>query len=870
MRIAPSGTARLNTSPRDRAFEQIKIMATTSTAMRSVSIGSVEGPGDRQSLTIQVPEYGRQHLEDVAFLTSMLLVLLGNYSQTGHLGGPLAYTPYNVAIHLLGPKLGGLAYDLRRPKHPNADNFMLAGGHCIPTGYALWIILCESLERQRKASGNEAYATDPKQNMLAVDAIGFRRGAGALSTILDENDLADHPLFAQAAGRGIRALAGHAETTDMTNDVNGGPSGIGFSTAAGKAMFWDFAGSPPERKAIVFEGEMALTEGHAQEIKTIALAQKVGKRLRVLNSFNNAGIDGSLLDGVIDSRYSGYSLPDQWASYGWNVFTLENGNQFDQVVAALKAMEDWEFADRRPMITVGRTLKGWWPSAVNGRVNGHDQITDAASHPYTLAMNGPYFIALAESFERRFGVEFAGIRTGVPQSERDRLIELKTNVDIALSALDGGLGAWIADRLVAIGNDLPDTMPSRLRLDVDPFRDERLAPQNLPRDPVTIGSGDAQTQISLFKEAGQKAGTRRAISEIGKWLNHVTDNRFITIAADLADSINVEKAHFTGLYDPESNPGGTRLKGAIEEAGNAGTIAGLVSQTLSPDPERHAGVWGLTGTYGAFTPLMYTPVRVFSQQNQDSPFANGVLTVLAGHSGPETAADARTHFGIFAPQVWTMFPRGQVINLYFWDYNDVAPGYFAAVYHAARCKHAGVIVIHVARPDFFVADRSKFADTDILAAARGAYVIRDFDRSLDPQGTVYVQGSSSTNNLVSIIPQLDAEKINVRVVAVISEDLLRLQDEAYRRKIISDADRFDSMFVTTMTKRVAPLANLGPFAEQYSISSDFDDRWRTGGSEADVIAESRLDSVSILDGIRRFATARDARLDRARRALGAV
>ncbi len=54
---------------------------------------------------------------------------------------------------------------------------------------------------------------------------------------------------------------------------------------------------------------------------------------------------------------------------------------------------------------------------------------------------------------------------------------------------------------------------------------------------------------------------------------------------------------------------------------------------------------------------MYLPARVWSQQNQDSKFRTGVLHILAGHSGPETAADARTRFGIFAPQ-WK-FPPDQ-------------------------------------------------------------------------------------------------------------------------------------------------------------------------------------------------------------------
>ena len=60
-------------------------------------------------------------MEDTGFLTCMTLVLLGNYAQTGHFGGPLAYTPYNVASHLAGPDLGGLRYDYRRPQHPYSE-----------------------------------------------------------------------------------------------------------------------------------------------------------------------------------------------------------------------------------------------------------------------------------------------------------------------------------------------------------------------------------------------------------------------------------------------------------------------------------------------------------------------------------------------------------------------------------------------------------------------------------------------------------------------------------------------------------------------------------------------------------------------------
>ena len=61
-------------------------------------------------------DYDRERIEDIGYMTCMTLVLLGNYAQTGHFGGPLAYTPYNVAMHLAGPELGGLRYDYRQAK----------------------------------------------------------------------------------------------------------------------------------------------------------------------------------------------------------------------------------------------------------------------------------------------------------------------------------------------------------------------------------------------------------------------------------------------------------------------------------------------------------------------------------------------------------------------------------------------------------------------------------------------------------------------------------------------------------------------------------------------------------------------------------
>ena len=85
-----------------------------------------------------------------------------------------------------------------------------------------------------------------------------------------------------------------------------------------------------------------------------------------------------------------------------------------------------------------------------------------------------------------------------------------------------------------------------------------------------------------------------------------------------------------------------------------------------------------------------------------------------------------------------LFPRGQTIHLNFWDYNDVAR-------KLARCRNRCAREEgrdHYARRAPTGADRTKFADSDLLAAAKGFYVIRDFKPGVPRHGYVVTQGSA--------------------------------------------------------------------------------------------------------------------------------
>jgi len=135
---------------------------------------------------------------------------------------------------------------------------------------------------------------------------------------------------------------------------------------------------------------------------------------------------------------------------------------------------------------------------------------------------------------------------------------------------------------------------------------------------------------------------------------------------------------------------------------------------------------------------------------------------------------------------------------------------------------------------------------------------------------VVAQGSSSTFNLVAVLPRLEAAGINVKVIAAISEELFDRQPEAYRNAVLPPEGFQDLMFVSSGTRRMWPLRNVGSLTDAYSLTADWDNQWLTGGLEADVIAEAHLDQDSIFGGVQRFAQERPKRLARQRALLDSV
>ncbi|UCH09829.1 MAG: transketolase, partial [Fidelibacterota bacterium] len=330
---------------------------------------------------------------------------------------------------------------------------------------------------------------------------------------------------------------------------------------------------------------------------------------------------------------------------------------------------------------------------------------------------------------------------------------------------------------------------------------------------------------------------------------------FITASADLADSTNIsgfaknwEDFEGFGWYNRDENLQGALLPQAITEFTNAGLLAGMSTVNLSKTPYKdYQGFIGACSTYGSFSYLKYGPMRLFSQVAQDSDLKVGRLLWIAGHSGPETAEDSRTHFGIFAPGVTQLLPDGQVISLHPWEHNEVAPALGTAL-----ATDVPIIALHLTRPPIEIPDREALGIPSHLEAAKGAYVMKDYAPGESKLGALIVRGTSATSSVVQLLPRIIEEGLNLKIVAAVSYGLFVLQTKSYREHVLSAWDWDNSMIISNQAYRLMTNWVGNRRMREYALTPDWDDRWRTGGSVEEIVMESHIDPDHVWEGIQKF------------------
>ncbi len=744
--------------------------------------------------------------EKIKDLIDQNMDIIFNYRQSGHPGGSRSKVHAFVTLLLSG----SMRCDIRNPQKRFNDRFVLGAGHTIPMVYASWAVFNEALRLKYAQTGKECYkiANEPQWALYWEDLLGFRKKRG---------------------------LSGHAEMAGKTLFIkfNTGPSGHGFGAACGAALALKRAGAEGV-KVFVLEGEGGLTPGATHEAANSAWGLALDN-LYLLIDWNDFGIDGHRTSDIV------FGSPKDWFEpHGWQTFDAGSGENWETLNKTIKQMVSSKNPDKVPRAVFFKTRKG----------RGYLKY-DNASHGSPHSMNSEQFWATKKEFMRTYGVDFQNANGEAPGSGDAVLEEFRANLKVVADVLakDQDLVDYLADKLVEIGNSVPDQIPTCVvGKSGNPYEDEVIYNySNYPRQ--------------LFVEPGSKVANRAALAKWGSWINAYGANNyghplFMASSADLSGSTNIsgfaeafDNFPGYGWYNRVGNDKGALLPQGITEFANAGLMVGMASVNISENPEdSFNGFWGITSTYGSFSYLVYGMLRLYSQMDQDCDFKLGKVIYVAGHSGPETADDSRTHFGIYSPGVTQLFPEGSVINLFPWEYNEV-PVLLGA---ALRLSRPSIIVLHLTRPPVEIPDRKALGIETHFSAAKGAYLVCEYDETMDHMGTFYIQGTSAMANLIKILPNIKQKGYNIKIVYVSSPQLFALQDNVYKRKIVTEEDKLNSTIITTSARKLMPEFTFSELSKEYAIASDWDNRWRTGGTLDEILEEAHLSPEWIEAGIDRF------------------
>ena len=758
-----------------------------------------------------------KHWEVVGDLIDQMIDLTLNLRQSGHPGGSRSKVPMIVA----GTLGAGMRFDIRRPEAAFGDRFVLVAGHAVPVVYCTLAIYNEAMRLRYERTGDARFklSDDPNRVLVWQDLLFLRHNKG---------------------------LAGHAEMEgkSLFLKFNTGPSGHGAPAALGEAMALKHAGAG-DVKVFAVEGEGGHSAGAHHEVKNSAYGLGLDN-LIYLFDWNDHGIDSFANSEVM------HGSPKEWFEpYGWRVAGAEDGHDYAQITRAMLEIIHAEDTQGRPGMVWFKTQKG----------RGYHKF-DAASHGAAHKRNSDLFWQCRADFASKYTIKFTG------QDASDR------TTDVGEDACREQTRVWMEEALAVLRNNdaLVDCITDALIAQAEAVPTElptfKLSSKtNLAEDRAWLNQ-DALPK-ELFAAVGAVEPNRAGFSKFGAWVNSVARERMgrplvIASSADLADSTSIsgfakDFGGHTGFgwYERTKNPNGALLPQQITEFTNAGLGVGMATVNMSQEPEdEFRGYWATFSTYGSFSYLKYGMLRLFSQLAQDCELKVGKVIWVVGHSGPETAEDSRTHFGIFSPGVTQLFPEGHVINVTPWEHNEVAP-----MLAAALQMDQPIIALHLTRPGVKIPDRAALGVPSYMDAAKGAYIIRDYDPARPKEGVVFVQGTSTTDSIFELLPRfLAGEGPNVKLVMAGSWELFQAQPESYRNAIVAPEEWYDSTVITNGGRRLMHDWIASKVSEQYAMSSDWDNRWRTGGSVEEIKREAHIDPDSLWDGIARFAKDRDQRL----------
>lgn len=216
------------------------------------------------------------------------------------------------------------------------------------------------------------------KNPRAEDRDRFVLSKGHAAPLLYAT-LAQKGFFPKAELHNLRQLGsilqGHPDMNKTPGvDMSTGSLGQGISAAVGMAL-----GGKIDNKShniYVLMGDGELQEGLVWEAAMAAGHYKLNKLIAFVDN-NNLQIDGAICDVM-----SPYPIGDKFTAFNWDVITVEDGHDFDELrraVVTAKKSED------KPTVIICKTIKGKCVSFMENNAGWHGKGPNAEEVKQALA-----------------------------------------------------------------------------------------------------------------------------------------------------------------------------------------------------------------------------------------------------------------------------------------------------------------------------------------------------------------------------------------------------------------------------------------------------------------------------------------------------
>jgi transketolase len=564
----------------------------------------------------------------------------------------------------------------------------------------------------------------------------------------------------------------------------------------------------------------------AEALATAATAGLANVFLHV--DWNQASIDSNWVcrDGEKAGDYVQWNPCELAYLHDWNVYRIDDGKDFRQILAALQSAIEVRRNDQ-PTALVYRTIKGW-RYGIEGRGShgaGHKFLSDA------------YYASLQEA-EDAFRIRFPR-HEGAATPEAVERTFWSTLLVFRKVIQDEKLGTRLAAEIRGRrkGLEARNRVPRADRPDLSPIHAPGISAETIP----------AELQL----RPGTESTLRAALGDTLGYLNRETKGGIIAASADLLGSTsvsNVAKGFPEGFFHSRTNPRARIAAcGGICEDSMGAFLAGISTYGT------HIGVGSSYGAFIAALQHVASRLHGIGQQarHEMSGEAMKTFVMVCAHAGLKTGEDGPTHADPQALQLLEEnFPRGIAITLTPWEPQELWPLTVAGL----KARPA-LLAPFVTRPSEKVPDRAALGMPPATLAVQGIYALRTADPRGKPyHGTIVLQESGIVYAFVDeVLPKLHADGFRMNIYVVTSAELFDLLPVEEQRRIFAPDRAVEAMGITgftmpTMYRWVASEEGRARSLHAYSKG-----RFPGSGQAHKVLEEAGLDGKSQYEAVRRYA-----------------